>query len=210
MNSYVVTACDRSGNERQNCPRSPHIFAKLCPHLHTTLAAGRARSKPWRSASERSWRESSLARARVHTSMMPVLPNESITGGGWLLPSAVGRWLSHTMNAVSTCWPPSSSLQWTGCLFSTTISRARALATEKTLARVCREAKATERTNVKLRDMNVEEISALHERAIEVPMGWQLLLQWHGSWCANARGRCRHILRTAPPNQSVTTLGCPQ
>ena len=52
----------------------------------------------------------------------------------------------------------------------------RALPTEKTLARVCREAKATVRTNVKLRDMNVLGISALHERAIEV-LASGLLLQ---------------------------------
>ena len=46
--------------------------------------------------------------------------------------------------------------------------RVRALSIEKILARVCHEAKAIVRTNVKLRDMNVEGISVLDARAIEV------------------------------------------
>ena len=45
--------------------------------------------------------------------------------------------------------------------------RARALPTERTLARVCREAGDTVRLNAKLRDMNID-IPATDERAIEV------------------------------------------
>ena len=45
--------------------------------------------------------------------------------------------------------------------------RSRALGTERSLARVCREAGATVRCNTKLRDMNVQ-VPAHDERAIEV------------------------------------------
>ena len=45
--------------------------------------------------------------------------------------------------------------------------RSRALPTERTLARVCREAGATVRLNAKLRDMNID-VPATDERAIEV------------------------------------------
>ena len=46
-------------------------------------------------------------------------------------------------------------------------AKSRAMPTERTLARVCREARAVVRTNVKLRDMNIT-VSATDERAIEV------------------------------------------
>ena len=45
--------------------------------------------------------------------------------------------------------------------------RSRALPTERTLARVCREAGATVRVNAKLRDMNIN-VPAADQRAIEV------------------------------------------
>ena len=45
--------------------------------------------------------------------------------------------------------------------------RARAVGPERTVARLCREAGATVRTNTKLRDMNIA-VSASEERAIEV------------------------------------------
>ena len=46
--------------------------------------------------------------------------------------------------------------------------KTRALAPERTLARVCREAGATVRFNAKLRDMNLLSVAADDERAIEV------------------------------------------
>ena len=45
--------------------------------------------------------------------------------------------------------------------------KSRALSTERTLARVCRESGATVRANVKVRDMNIS-VSAMNNRAIEV------------------------------------------
>ena len=47
--------------------------------------------------------------------------------------------------------------------------KTKALAPERTLARVCREAGATVRFNAKLRDMNLLSVDADDERAIEVP-----------------------------------------
>ena len=58
-------------------------------------------------------------------------------------------------------------------------SRSRAFATERTLARTCREAGATVRVNVKLRDMNVA-VSALDEREVE------MLASGLGRVCPNA------------------------
>ena len=48
--------------------------------------------------------------------------------------------------------------------------RTRAIAPEKTLARVCREAGATVRCNCKLRDMDIA-VPANGERAVEVLVG---------------------------------------
>ena len=56
--------------------------------------------------------------------------------------------------------------------------KSRAMPTERTLARVCREAGAVVRSNVKLRDINIP-VSATDKRAIEVlAMGLPL----HHSW----------------------------
>ena len=66
--------------------------------------------------------------------------------------------------------------------------RRKAVAPEKTLARMCREAGATERCNAKLREMNVE-VAATDEREIEVQASASL------SWCA---ARCRHHTEERP------------
>ena len=67
--------------------------------------------------------------------------------------------------------------------------KTRALAPERTLARVCREAGATVRFNAKLRDMNLLFVAADDERAIEVlASGPSLRLMSHSVAPSQPRG----------------------
>ena len=78
--------------------------------------------------------------------------------------------------------------------------RSRAVPTERTLARVCREAGATVRRNAKLRDMNIS-VPATDERAIEVLASG---LEFEPR-CAAGGGHyspeCSHSMRAGTPKR---------
>ena len=80
--------------------------------------------------------------------------------------------------------------------------RSRATATEKTLARVCREAGATVRCNAKLREMNIT-VPASDEREIEV-FASGLLLNHGGQFAVDITLRCAlNSFGEATPNAAT-------
>ena len=84
------------------------------------------------------------------------------------------------VDAVCECGGPHRHQGTPQGRLSTFRLRTRAVAPERTLARICREAGATVRSNIKLRDMNVH-VRADDERCIEVLAGlcsMELNWQW--------------------------------
>ena len=96
--------------------------------------------------------------------------------------------------------------------------RSRAVPTERTLARVCREAGATVRRNAKLRDMNIS-VPATDERAIEVlasglelnhgaPLAVDIIVRSAVTACGRARPNAS-IVDGQVPSGSVGSSQCP-
>ena len=98
-------------------------------------------------------------------------------------PSGCDRCLVRAV-AASTCWAGIGQLVHAQDVFDHGHR-----GTERSLARVCREAGATVRCNTKLRDMNVH-VPAQDERAIEVLASGWLAVEITPQKCSDRPGPC--------------------